>query len=327
MFTEQPFSSDDEQQQLITKRKQTKKEGDVSATGSSSNTMNTSTSRKRRTRSPDLVCGDRRPRCLHRPGDAGFQSFAGAVIAPAASASTAHHRTARAAMTVGKLDRIAVGDLWTSNVCHCLQCEVIRLKGKMDGLLQSPPCLSQIAEDVCRDNVGVESLHPSTANTNRRKLPILLMDLDNFGFHQLQRPEPAAPKGALPLSQTSFLWAFYGACFARHHSCGPEDVELTTQDCTLQRFKDHKCCCFTPCGGHKEAVDEVITAAAHMLGATIGEQVLPIVITGDRHLATFVAVQCKNVGVKVIDVNNCDRKIGNVWKAVRELCLVEEVRT
>jgi hypothetical protein len=219
---------------------------------------------------------------FHRPGDVQFRSHAGS---PGVCSSP--------------LDGVAVGDLWLSKECHCLRCEMLRAQRQLSSRSKTatgPGCV------------------------------VLLWDLDNFGFRDLQRSEPAAPRGSTPLSSRCLLWGFYGACFTRHYRCRPEDLDVQPES-TLGQLRTHGAVMMTPCGGHKEAVDEVLVAAARAAGLLAGSR-LTIVVTGDKHLAQFMMeTLCDNadatdVGaspLRVIDVNKCDRKIGNVWKTIREM--------
>lgn len=85
----------------------------------------------------------------------------------------------------------------------------------------------------------------------------------------------------------------------------------------------------TPCGGHKEAVDEVLVAAARAAGWLSGNR-LTVVVTGDKHLAQFISntllserkgtsAETSSAPLQVIDVNTCDRKIGTLWKTIRDI--------
>lgn len=244
---------------------------------------------------------------LHRPGDKHFSLVAGSTPL------LAEQQKERGDNFDQKLSS---GDQWLTNECRCIQCEVIRVSGQ---------CLTALPADTV----------------------VVLLDLDNFGFHQFKRKPPrldlttgerkrikrkvqssvgggAEPLSSSPIAQLStsvlgriFVWAFYGSCFGRHYGCLPHEIlECAPKGSIWSSLQSSKRVHFTPCGGHDQAVDEVIVA----ISAALAHR-KHLVISKDRHLAETIESSKGNSVLGAIDVNDCERQLPGVWKQLALLTL------
>lgn len=112
------------------------------------------------------------------------------------------------------------GDLWVTQHCHCLRCEVIRF-----GLI--------------RQRVESQNLTCFT----------VIVDLDNYGAEEFAKAFPYV------MPRNVVVWSFYGACFERHFRHLPDVDGATASSLWSQTRGRHV---FTPCGAHAQATDRVI---------------------------------------------------------------------
>jgi len=106
------------------------------------------------------------------------------------------------------------------------------------------------------------------------------------------------------LLDSMFVWLFHGAYFNRHFHVDPEQVLLTSRPMNAAAagdkqfgspsrasmwgiLRDAKRMHVTPCGGHKQAVDEVIVDVVQLCdGSFAGARC--VVVTSDNDLARAV---------------------------------------
>ena len=211
---------------------------------------------------------------FHQPGDPAF-----AIVAT----PTGDRAAAREA-------RFATGDAWAAGECRCLRCELLRASGAMAALDGKLPAAGGRA--------------------------VLVLDLDNFGFPQFKGTAGDALLRLLTAAEGRgvFVWAFYGACFARFFKVDAADYveKITargvlrapaprptgknkkakaavpgTEQSTPQRsgwsaLKLGAALHVTRCGGESQAADAVIGECVRLLAAVAGRPVA--IATGDQGL-------------------------------------------
>ena len=88
------------------------------------------------------------------------------------------------------------------------------------------------------------------------------------GGKRTQRPEDGGDEKVLAFAQNTIFWFFYGSCFSRRHDTTPLDYAkgLSRSGADASSLwgvlNEHSRLLFTPCGGHSQAADEVMTAIA-----------------------------------------------------------------
>jgi hypothetical protein len=147
-----------------------------------------------------------------------------------------------------------LGPQWLSQSCHCLRCDILRAGQLIQQLPQTPV--------------------------------VVLLDLDNWGFNQLKGAPPKKAQRVgnsrkarqrakrrndpLPelLLQQTFFWCFFGSYFVQHFGVHPEEFVFheAPKGSIWCRLKDAGRVTFTPCGGHLQAADGVITRIAAAMG-------------------------------------------------------------